>query len=203
MISCCNVRRSANVPRRFICDDSYLAGAVKSMDETAKFSQELQAEIASFSSLKYASADNTVQPALGQWDRAVPVSPADQVAKNLLVPALQITNWRGLLVAATAAALILILVWQNLSLKSEFERLHSLAARPNQSENDQSHDSARRRAADAVTSTVARVTGLVNCGWPAGTTPLKFGDTLAPGQRLKLEKGLMQVTFGTGAQGCP
>jgi hypothetical protein len=44
------------------------------------------------------------------------------------------------------------------------------------------------------------VTGLVNCQWPDDVTPLKFGDQLAPDYRLRLEQGLMQLTFATGAK---
>ena len=47
---------------------------------------------------------------------------------------------------------------------------------------------------------VARVTGLSGCVWPEGTPPLKFGDPLVPGHRLKLEQGVLQLTYDTGAK---
>ena len=200
MNCCCRVRHSASRPRDFICDDSYLAGAVKSMNETARFSLELQAEIDNYIGLENASADLAIQRALVHPAVSVPVSSVKQSTKNFLIASLQVTNRHGLLVAATAAARVLALAWQNVAMKSEFERLHLIAARPDHGGRDGSRNGNRRGATDATASTVAHVTGLVNCDWPVGFTPLKFGDSLAPGQRLKLEKGLMQVTFGTGAK---
>ena len=44
---------------------------------------------------------------------------------------------------------------------------------------------------------VARVTGVIDGKWP-GEPALEFGDQLAPGQQLRLSRGLLQLTFETG-----
>src|SRR3990172_6850463 len=186
---------------RFICDDSYLAGAIKSIDQTAKFLKELRPEAANGVAFEQASGGVAVQHILTHPAPTSPDSSAVEFgARTFVLSATQIINRHGLLVAATAAALMLALAWQYVAMKSEFERLHSIAARPVQRDRDDSRSGSRSGATDISASIVARVTGLVNCDWPDGATPLKFGDPLAPGQRLKLEQGLMQVTFGTGAK---
>jgi hypothetical protein len=57
---------------------------------------------------------------------------------------------------------------------------------------------AGRPAAEA-TSPVARITGTHNCVWRNASAAITYGSQLVAGQRIELEDGLAEITFGDGA----
>lgn len=192
------LRKSA---ARFVGDDSYLSGAIKSIDQTAKFFEELQAEATKDDTAAHASLNLAGQTAPDCPESAeAGFQQREYGPRALVLSTLRTINRNGVVVAATAAVVMIAFAWQYVAIKSEFERLQTIAARPDQIDQGEGRNGSRGNTRDSVASTAARVTGLVNCDWPEGVAPLKFGDPLAPGQRLNLEKGLMQLTFGTGAK---
>jgi hypothetical protein len=47
---------------------------------------------------------------------------------------------------------------------------------------------------------VGRITGMANCRWANGVVPLSFTDVLSVGTQIKLDAGLMEITYDTGAK---
>jgi hypothetical protein len=120
--------------------------------------------------------------------------PADPIPS-----ALQFVDRHGLFIAGIAAALLVAFGWYYVTMQSKLERLHMLEARTDPVE----QKDRRNRQAETearMGSNAARVTGLVKCKWPEGANEPKFGDWLQPGYQLRLEEGLVQLTFGSGAK---
>jgi hypothetical protein len=186
---------------RFLCDGSYLSDVIRDIDESDALLQGLQTfglEILAKEQLPRLG-DSRLSP-----DRSVHAGSIKNLRRptdvNSHVQAtLQFVNHHGLLVAAAAAALLVVFGWQYASMRSNLERLHTLAVRPDPDVQNNSRNRSRDRESGTDVN-VARVTGLVNCKWSEGIVPLKFGDRLEAGHRLRLEQGLMQLTFGTGAK---
>jgi len=186
---------------RFLCDGSYLADATKSIDETAAVMEELRsdalesgAETGAFVDVVVHAPETTLAGAPSQW------SLRGFRASSLLRSAIRVVNRNGLAVGAVAAILMLAFAWHHVTILSKLERLHSIAARPTPVDQEELRNRAQDTGVGTGASSVARVTGLVNCQWRDGVTPLKFGDQLSSGQQLQLERGLMQLTFGSGAK---
>ena len=187
----------------FLCIESYLVDAIRSIGETVAFREDLTAAQADGGLRILESGDHAKraepcgeEPAVGESRRSF-VSPA---SRNPVLSALRFVNRHGLFVAATADSLLLAFAWQYAVMMSKFEQLQTLAARPDPMEHEQAGNRSRVDAGGVGVTGAARVTGLVNCQWPEDVTPLKFGDQLAPDYRLQLDKGLMQLTFATGAK---
>jgi hypothetical protein len=192
-----NMRRSA---ARFLCDDSFLAEEVGTIEQAIGFlkqSAELPSEngdsrdgeriIVPYSPMSVESRPRRSQPYMS-------------LARNGVRSALQFINHHGLAVTAAAIILAIGIGWHYSTMMAKFDRLYSLAAMPDPAEHDQLRKGSRRAAILAGSTSVARVTGLVNCEWPDREPELKFGDQLSPGQRLRLSRGLLQLTFDTGAK---
>jgi hypothetical protein len=47
---------------------------------------------------------------------------------------------------------------------------------------------------------VGRITGMANCRWENGVVPLSFSDVLSVGTQIRLESGLMEVSYDAGAK---
>lgn len=105
-------------------------------------------------------------------------------------------------VAVAAAALIVLagVSWQYLTMLAKFDRLYALAATPDAAEQERIRKGSRRHALMPGPTSVARATAVVNCDWYSSGSEIKFGDQLAPGQRVRLKHGLLQLTFATGAK---
>ncbi len=185
---------------RFLCDGSYLSDVIKNIDESHALQQGLQTYGLEILATKQLPRKDGLRLPPARSAQAGANSPLlERDAKNRVRSALQFVNHHGLLVAVAAAALLVVFGWQYVSMRSNLERLHTLAARPDPVEQNKRRNDSRDGEGGA-SSNAARVTGLVNCQWPEGVTALKFGDRLESGYRLQLEHGLMQLTFGTGAK---
>jgi hypothetical protein len=79
----------------------------------------------------------------------------------------------GSLAAAAAIALVVWLAWPR-------SRAMDVASRPNEF--------------------VGQLTGLKQCEWANGGSPVRSGDRLFRGQRLELARGFAEITFDCGAQ---
>ena len=185
---------------RFLCDGAYLCDVIKNMDESHALLQGLQTyglEILATQLLPRKEGLGMPPERSVQTGAARPFLEVD--ARNRVQSFLQFVNHQGLLVAAAAAVLLVVFGWHYAAMRSNLERLHTIAARPDPVEQNKQRN--RSRDGDiGAGSNAARVTGLVNCKWPEGVAALKFGDRLESGYRLQLEHGLMQLTFGTGAK---
>ncbi len=182
---------------RFLCDDSYLADAIKAGDEAAALRQELSI-LAAVAPHGATGNVGTPDGPPGRVDETRPHSIAIS-SVNRVVASTRLVNRHGMLVGAAASLLLALLGWQYLATLSELERLHALSERPD-SPAQLARQNAESGATARASSGAARVTGVVNCEWPEGVTPLKFGDALALGDRLRLNKGLVQLTFDMGAK---
>lgn len=102
--------------------------------------------------------------------------------------------------AAAAALIVAAFGWHYATMMAKFDRLYSLAAATDPEEIKELRQRASRNGRPGADSSVARITGLSNCRWPAGETGHKFGDRLSAGQRLRLTSGVLQLTYNTGAR---
>lgn len=114
--------------------------------------------------------------------------------------AIHAVNHHGLAVLAATLFIGLAFGWHYWSMMSKFDRLYTLAAVPDAAQLKSLRTGARENATLPGTAAVARVTGQVDCKWPGGELPLKFGDQLAPGQRFRMSHGLLQLTYESGAK---
>ncbi len=186
---------------RFLCDGSYLATAIESSNEVATLRTELAALGAA------AMTPATCQVDIPGWSNGATSSQAGTPlarllvrAKNRVVSGLRVVDRHGLVVAIAASLVVMALGWQYLAMISKLNRLLAIAARPDPVPNERRGEAPETLAASRGSSGAARVTGLVNCEWPEGINPLKFGDLLSFSHRLQLQKGLIQLTFETGAK---
>ncbi|MEX0611784.1 MAG: hypothetical protein WD738_07895 [Pirellulales bacterium] len=194
------LRRSA---ARFLCDDSFLAEEIGTIEEAISFIKQ---------SAESASRNRPLSPSLGGLsstgsEPVVELAPKRSRSFSLKTStgnrfrtALQFVNSHGLAIAAAATILMVGLGWHYAVMMTKFDRLYSLAAVPDPVEHDRLRKGARHAAMMAGAASVARITGLINCEWAGDDPGLKFGDQLSPGQRLRLSRGLLQVTFETGAK---
>lgn len=202
------LRQSAELRQsaaRFMCDGSYLADAIRAVGETAALIDGWPVPGCE-QGLSLHAADGhvvDVSPRTEQFARSYGDRPSTYSAsQNPVLSAFRLINRHGLIVAATAAVLMLAFTWHYLVIMSKFDQLQSTAARPDPVDAEQlgKRSRAEQLASGIAATAAARVTGLVNCRWPDGQTPLKFGDQLSPGRHLELRQGLMQLTFATGAK---
>jgi hypothetical protein len=189
---------------RFLCDGSYLADAIQAIGETAEFAEGLSATDAAQGLGHLAANGPAPIAASGEQSEQRANEPSSKYlfSRKPAVSALRFVNRHGLLVASTAAVLLLAFTWHYSTMMSEFKQLQSTAMRTDPANEGKlaKRSRAEQSAGGIGSSAAARVTGLVNCSWPDGESPLKFGDELSPGHRLQLDEGLMQLTFATGAK---
>jgi hypothetical protein len=191
------LRRSA---ARFLCDDSFLAEEIGTIEEAISF---LKQPVDSFS-----GSGEVTESDVGATQSQPLVELSRRAARpSFLAPVRRGARWtyrfvnnHGLAVAAAASVIAVILGWQYWTMLTKFDRLYSLAALPDPVQHGRLRKGARNAAIQPGSATVARVTGVVDCRWPAGELALKFGDQLAPGQQVKMSRGLLQLTFDTGAK---
>jgi hypothetical protein len=186
---------------RFLCDGSYIASTIESNDQVAK----LRAELAALGAAALGPA--TCQAEIPGRSTGFAPSQSDMLRTGLLVRAmnrvasgLRMVDRHGLVVAMAASLVVMALGWQYLAVISELHDLHAISARPDPVQNERRGEAPEAAAAGRGSSGAARVTGVVNCAWPVGVDPLKFGDLLSLGERLQLQTGLIQLTFETGAK---
>jgi hypothetical protein len=191
-------RRSA---ARFLCDDSFLAEEIGTIEQAVAFLKRPLESPAENDGV--AGIDTNYQPS--STEPTIIGSPTARASFSPklrwgLRSSLQLVNNHGLAVAAAALFVAAVLGWHYWTMMSKFDRLYSLAALPDPVEHESLRKSARFAATQAGMATVAQVTGLSDCRWPSGELALKFGDQLAPGQQVKMSQGLMQLTFNSGAK---
>ena len=183
---------------RFLRDDSILTEEIGALEKALSFLQQSSEPAA-------AGADtDRILPALAPWDRENrPLSVTNSSANPLwrtVRRAADYVNGHGLAVAAAAAIVSVGLIWQYTTMMAKLDRLYALTAKSDPQVIQRKGSRARNGSASPDTVPVARVTGLSGCQWPQGEPGLKFGDTLAPGQRLQLTSGVLQLTYDTGAR---
>lgn len=193
------LRRSA---ARFLCDDSILTEEIGTLEQALAF---LQASSDSMSSVGGSELGARRQESnLDAWLDVAPhrtrAERADNFVGGRMRRAANFVNSHGLVVAAAAALLAVGFYLQYATLMAKLDRLYSLTAASDPEEVQRNRNAARRGAASPGAEPVARVTGLSDCEWPEGESALKFGDSLAPGQRLRLTRGVLQLTYETGAK---
>jgi Concanavalin A-like lectin/glucanases superfamily/FecR protein len=187
------VRTSA---ARFLCDDSLLAEEIGTIEEATTVLSQL-VETNGRSSGLGELLDLRIQHAVSSRPH---LAVGTSTILRPIGTVLGFINRHGLAVAAAAALLALAFLWQHWALMARFDKLYSIAAVPDPVARDEIRDKSRESNIAPGVASVARVTGLSDCKWPTGEEPLKFGDQLAPGQRLHLTKGVLQLTFNTGAR---
>lgn len=180
---------------QFLCDESLLAEEIGAIGKASRFLHELAESEPELAALGRASGIVSADEAGAAATRSNAWRPLAGVRK-----AARFVDSHGWFVAAAATILGLFFGWHHLSLMSKFDKLYSLAAIPDTVERDELRNESRVSGTNPGIASVARVTGLSECEWPAGETALKFGDELAPGQRLQLTKGVVQLTLNTGAR---
>jgi hypothetical protein len=188
---------------RFLADDSYLSDVIKDLDGSHTLLEGLRTYgLGMVANEQLASRQNSSSappPGLASSMSPRLAATPNQSSGNPFRSVLRLVDHHGLYVAALAATLLVAFGWHYLTMRSELEQLHTLAVRPDPVE-QKAQRNGQSPTETAAGSNPARVTGLVNCKWAEGETELKFGDWLAPGDRLKLKEGLIQLTFGTGAK---
>ena len=116
---------------------------------------------------------------------------------SLLRRSYRALNRNGALVAAASLLIVALAGWHYASMRSEMNRLHDLAVAPDPFDLDSMQDSSSSvRREDRV----ARVTAVIDCVWPRDEEPLAFGDLLHVGQRVRLDRGVVQLTLESGAR---
>jgi hypothetical protein len=183
---------------RFLCDEAMLGEEIGTISKAARYLHEL---LPSEEGVPRVGESVGVCPPRTSGQSAPHLRPTQRpgilhFARN----AFHFVDHHGWIVAAAATVLGIVFSWQYLSLMEKFDTLYSLAAIPDPVERDQLRSESRATGRNPGIASVARVTGISECEWPAGEQVLAFGDELAPGQRLKLTKGVVQLTLNTGAR---
>lgn len=193
------LRRTA---ARFLWDDSLLTEEIGALGEALDFLQQPLEKtpsgdvIPTVSSVRAAPAERPGK--LDQWvDRG---SPPPSVALGKFRRAIDYVNRHGVAVALAAGVAAIGFFWQYSAMMADFDRLYALTAANDPAEVKKHRRDIQKGVASPGSPPVARVTGLSGCKWPKGEAGLKFGDALAPGQRLRLTKGVLQLTYDAGTR---
>ena len=182
----------------FLCDSSYIADAIRTTDEAAALRQEMLLLATSSTPLPTGAIARAEGLSYSMTNGPREASFRGRAIKRV-VSGIHFVDRHGLIIGAAASLLLGILGWQYISMLSKVNRLHAIAARPDPA-GQQARQDAEIAKNSRASSSAARVTGVIDCEWPDGVSPLKFGDVLTPGDRLQLEKGLLQLTFDMGAK---
>ena len=193
-----SLRRSA---RRFLFDDALLAEEIGTLDEAINILKH-SAEPLGESNFPQ-DEQSCPQPhpsAIAESSGRSANFGVVSLARNGVRSALRFVNRHGLAVAAMAAFVMAGIGWHHLTLLAKFERLYSLTSAPDPAEHNRIRKDSQRAAIMPGPTSVARATAVVNCEWFDGESELEFGDQLSPGQRVRLKRGLLQLTFATGTR---
>jgi hypothetical protein len=194
------LRRTA---ARFLWDDSLLVEEIGALGQALDFLQQPLEKtpsgnvIPAVSSVRAAPSPRPEK--LEQWvDRGA--IPTATVKFGRFRRAVDYVNRHGVVVALAAGIAAIGFFWQYSAMMAKLDRLYALTAANDPAEVKKHQRDVQKGGASPGSPPVARVTGLSGCEWPAGETGLKFGDTLAPGQRLRLTKGVLQLTYDAGTR---
>lgn len=192
-------RRSA---AQFLRDDSILSEEIGTLGQALAFLQKAGVTVPSDSSRPFGGWGN-LPAALGEIrDADAAEEPSGGRRRTISARCRDIAaaiNDHGLAVAVAASLVAVGFVWHYVTVMGEFHRLQSLTAATDPEE--VARDRAKGQGLPSPGAVpVARVTGATDCVWAAGEDGLKFGDTLRPGERLRLDRGVLQLTYETGAK---
>jgi hypothetical protein len=188
-----SLRRST---QRFLMDDALLAEEIGTLDEAIHILRHSAESLSAEPNLATRAKPTRQSPSFGSAHGAGLLT----LAQNSAQATLKFINHHGLAVAVMAMFVLAGIAWNHVRLMTEFDRLYSLTTVPDPSEHNRIRKDSQQAAMMPGATSVARATAVVNCEWFDGETELKFGDQLSPGQRVKLKRGLLQLTFGTGAK---
>lgn len=191
-------RRSAG---QFLRDDSILCEEIGTLEQALAFLQQAGVSLpptgeasGSWSELPAALGELCSEVGAGASSRA-----PDRSMRAKLRDAAAFINDHGLAVAVAASLLAVGFLWHYATVMGEFNRLQTLTAATDPEEVARNRERQGRMPSPGAVP-VARVTGVTDCEWPPGEEGLKFGDTLRPGERLRLARGVLQLTYETGAK---
>lgn len=187
---------------RFLCDDSILAEEIGTLSEALDFLQNPQEQTTSGEVIPMMTVGEGASRRRKTLD--LPGSPNSAASRNKppskFWRATDYINRHGVAVALVASVAAVAFMWQYTTMMAKFDNLHRLTAASDPVEVKKHLQAIHKGAASPGSPPVARVTGLSDCEWPEGEQGLKFGDTLAPGQRLRLTKGVLQLTYDAGTR---
>lgn len=168
---------------RFLYDDSLLSEEIGTLGEVLGFLQHPMEQTAS----------GTIIPVVAPVAR-------EAAHRSRFRRATDYINRHGIAVALAASVVAVVFLWHYTTMLANFDRLYKLPALPDPAEVTQHRRDLRKGTGSPGSPPVARVTGVADCEWPKGAQGLKFGDTLTSGQRLRLTKGVLQLTYDTGTR---
>ena len=188
---------------RFLYDDSILVEEIGTLGEVLDFLQHPQEQTTSGDVIPMVTpAGEGVFRRRQTLDlRGASSPPATQhKSPSKFWRATDYINRHGVAVALVASVAAVAFMWQYTTMMAKLDRLYTLAAASDPAEVKKHRQAMNKGAASPGSPPVARVTGLSGCEWPKGEQGLKFGDSLAPGQRLRLTKGVLQLTYDAGTR---
>lgn len=194
-----SLRRSVS---HFLCDDALLAEEIGTLEEAMSVLRQSAQAASCGSGLPDVELPLVPieLPASAESRGPRSMSGFISAARSGWQGAVRFIDHHGLAVAAAALIVLAGIGWHHMTMLAKFDRLYSLAATPDPAEHERIRDGSRRDALMPGPTSVARATAVVDCEWFASDSELKFGDQLAPGQRVRLKSGLLQLTFATGAK---
>jgi hypothetical protein len=194
------LRRSA---ARFLYDDSMLAEEIGTLGEALDFLQHPLEQTASGEVIPMVTSAGTAGSAgrtVQDFRKRPNFAASPNTPPSKFWRATDYVNRHGVAVALVASIAAVAFMWQYTTMMAKLDHLHTLAAASDSAEVKKHQQAINKGAASPGSPPVARVTGLSGCEWPKGVQGLKFGDTLAPGQRLRLTKGVVQLTYDAGTR---
>lgn len=192
------LRRTA---ARFLWDDSLLTEEIGTLGEALDFLQQPLERthsgdvIPTVGSVRAAPAERP-----GKHDQWVDRGATPPAMLGSFRRGVDYVNRHGVAVALAAGIAAIGFLWQYSAMMAKLDRLYALTAANDPAEVKKHRRDVRKGVPSPGSPPVARVTGLSGCEWPQGETGLKFGDALAPGQRLRLSKGVLQLTYDAGTR---
>jgi hypothetical protein len=192
------VRRSA---AQFLRDDSILSEEIGTLEQALTFLQQagVTLPLTDGTGGSWSELPATLGELRGEAGAEALPPDSRRTMRAKLRDAAEFINEHGLAVAVAASLLAVAFFWHYATVMDEFNRLQTLTAATDPEEVLRNR-AARRRMPSPGAVPVARVTGVTDCVWPPGEERLKFGDTLRPGERLRLVRGVLQLTYETGAK---
>jgi hypothetical protein len=122
------------------------------------------------------------------------LSGVDQLNRNF-----RIFSWRSLSFAGALAAMLL--VWFIVGSSNDQGSHQFSDGRAVLDPVDEVLEKVLGIEGDHVTSSgIATLSGTVDCRWKVGANPVSYGQSLEPGDEIRLESGIVQITFESGAK---